>query len=865
MNILLLPKKITHLLIALLLCCLALPGVSQSVHELTVLKNTTVSFTFDNHSSISINAASVKQQAQNGFVKFNPPYVRVYPNGTVITDDQRGPYGSNPTPNTVEYTPDVDFLGQDYFQIRYRKLVPNSTVPTWGHLNFIVNVVPSEITANNDYATLANGSSITVDVLENDFSNGTNLEIRTVPVTNNGTVELIENNTKIVFTPEVGFSGIADFNYVICDGQGACDGAVVNICVLDGGSSDYETLKIFTKEDTPQVVIAALEGFSVTTAPQNGTVIDTSGVWVYYPNANFDGVDNFTLEGNGFTQEIEMTVLNAPAPNTFVKNDTYFLAIDGEGVFYPLENDLGSAGYSVVALHQVAANGSVSYDASTQSFYYVPNPGFTGLDEFQYRAQPGGSSYFEYGTVRVVVSNQVPANVNYQIVTPIETPMVISYNIPIEDYIYTDWENAVLDYGTLEYYPGGTTQIINNQEVSGYNMLVYTPNAGVQSGTDAFEYQYCAGGDYSDCHLVKINVTIEDVNAPTTDLCVGADCVWTGDTNTDGVVDIRDLLPIGWCMGEVGVERPDADANWYGQHSSDWNAPFSAENFDLKHVDVDGDGIVEAMDTMGISSHYGLHHNPTAEVEGLLISDDGLGWGDGNPLSIQAGDVVLVPFYYGQEATPVLDGYGFTFELPYEPSLFNDVNIHYDDESWMSYNSPILTMNQDAAPGVLHSGYTRTSGVAASGFGPIGQVEFIVIDDFNGIRINNNQIQVSFNPMGEMNGAGQVSASNSSTLTFILNLDGDEEEENELTFIDEDQLKVYPNPTRDQLNVHLNGLGNEVERVVVYSVTGQEVYNSGAIQTKRIELNVSDFATGMYVLKAFTNGGVINKKFEIAK
>jgi hypothetical protein len=432
--------------------------------------------------------------------------------------------------------------------------------------------------------------------------------------------------------------------------------------------------------------------------------------------------------------------------------------------------------------------------------------------------------------------------------------MVISYNIPIEDYIYTNFEDAVLDNGTLAYYEGQTTQTIDGQEVSGFNMLVYTPNANAQAGaSDAFEYEYCAGGDYSDCYLVKINVQIEDVNASITDFCVGSACVWTGDTNTDGVVDIRDLLPIGWCMGEVGIERADADANWYGQHSENWESPMSAENFDIKHVDVDGDGIVEAMDTVGISSHYGLHHNPTAKVEGLLISDNGLGWGDApiDILTIQAGDVILVPFKYGSGNNPVLDAYGFTFELPYEPAIF-DANILYDDESWMSYNSPILTMNQKPTPGVLHSGFTRTSGLAASGFGIIGQVEFIVIDDLNGFRLNNNQIQVSFNPMGEMNGAGQMSTSNSSTLTFILDLDGDDEDDNELTFIDADQLKVYPNPTREQLNVHLNGLGNEVERLVIYNITGQEVYNSGAIQTKRIELNVSDFGTGMYVLKAYT-------------
>lgn len=856
MNILLLRKNFTHLALALLLCLLALPGFSQDFQELTVLKNTTASFSFNNYSSISLNVASVQGQAENGEVIFNPPYIKTTANGTIV-DDQRGPFGAYPTLNTIEYTPTADYLGEDVFTIRYRKQVGNSTA-TWATKVFHVTVVPSAITANNDYRTLAMGeSSITIDVLDNDYSNGTGLEVKTVPVTNNGTTELTDNDTKIVFTPEPGFKGIADFNYVICDEQGACNGAVVNICVL-GAGSNYDKLEIFTKEDTPQVVIAALEGFAVTTAPQNGVVTDTSGVWVYHPNQDFDGIDAFTLTNGNISQEVEINVLNAPRPNTFLRSDTYYVAVDGEAVFSPLENDIASEYYNDVftGIAEQAVHGQVFYDNSTNSFGYVPDAGFSGVDVFKYKARGPGANFTETETVTVVVSNQAPAEVNYEFVTPVGTPMVIAYNVPIEDYTYLNI-NGNLQNGSLEFHPGQETLDINGQSVSGYNMLIYTPNNGVE-GADDFEYEYCAGGGFTDCHLVKVHVDIENNGASVTDFCVGPSCVWAGDANSDGVVDIRDLLPIGWCMGEVGIARDNADANFYGQHAADWNTPMSSESFDIKHVDVDGDGIVEAMDTIGIAAHYGAYHNPSAKIEGLLISDDKLSWGDGNPMAVQPGDVILVPFYYGKENNPVLDAYGFTFELPYEPGFFDDVNIHYDDESWMSYNSPILTMNIDANPGVLHSGYSRTSGLAASGFGIIGQVEFIVIDDFNGIRINSPEIQVSLNSMGEMNSAGQMTRSESSTLTFVLDLEDTQDE-----IIHPDQLKVYPNPTQGELNVHLNGLGNEVEQVIVYTMTGQEMYNSGAIQTKRVELNVAGYPTGIYLLQTFTNGGVITKKFEI--
>ena len=139
-------------------------------------------------------------------------------------------------------------------------------------------------------------------------------------------------------------------------------------------------------------------------------------------------------------------------------------------------------------------------------------------------------------------------------------------------------------------------------------MLVYTPDVSAPVGvTDEFEFEFCAGGGYTDCHLVKLVVTIEDVDAPSNNLCIGTECVWTGDTNTDGVVDIRDVLPIGLCMGDIGVPRPNPSMDWYGQHSLDWNSIFGGPDFDVKHVDTDGDGIIESIDTTAISEHYGLH------------------------------------------------------------------------------------------------------------------------------------------------------------------------------------------------------------------------------------------------------------------
>ena len=79
------------------------------------------------------------------------------------------------------------------------------------------------------------------------------------------------------------------------------------------------------------------------------------------------------------------------------------------------------------------------------------------------------------------------------------------------------------------------------------------------------------------------------------------------------------------------------------------------------------------------------------------------------------------------------------------------------------------------------------------------------------------------------------------------------------------QLFVFPNPSSDVVNIHLNG-DNLIEQLVVYSLTGQEVYRMDNVYSKQMQLNVTNhFANGMYIISAITEKGVINEKVEILR
>jgi hypothetical protein len=77
---------------------------------------------------------------------------------------------------------------------------------------------------------------------------------------------------------------------------------------------------------------------------------------------------------------------------------------------------------------------------------------------------------------------------------------------------------------------------------------------------------------------------------------------------------------------------------------------------------------------------------------------------------------------------------------------------------------------------------------------------------------------------------------------------------------DLDQLtSVYPNPTTDEVSVISSVKINSVE---IFNVMGQMVYSSN-VNDYTSKINVSDFASGSYIVKMNTESGSINKKLMV--
>ena len=828
--------------------------------EVKMLSNTIYHDSFAHYNVAYL--PEIKGMPNHGDAEFNP-YTYTPKFGI------KAPGGQQPGINHIYYEPDNGFIGKDTFEVLYHRDLGNGN-SIGAYRIYYITVVPSYLIAVNDYASTLSGQSVEIDVLSNDYGNGTNLTISEVPNINHGTATLGAGDSTIIFTPAPGFSGIAHLNYTICDAQGSCDVGTVSVVVNESSPPAYDSIFVIAEKNASEVVLLAVDSnYTLTLAPSHGQ-LDTLDALVYTPDTGYVGYDKviFTDATNSRIRVCEIRVLDVPSDNYFLFDDIAYTPIDAVvEEIHLLDNDKGGEylmNVSAIGYPNTAAGGHLTYLPSVGKgvYKYEPPAGFTGVDSFTYRATPPNSGYFEYATCYIVVSNLNPDKPVYQMTTPKNTPLVLGDHLPFANYEFTELNGA--DLGTLDFYPGfQTVTSPYGQTFSGVNMLVYTPDANV-TGLDEFEFKYCPNGQTNNCPLVKVELEIEEIVAPQSDkICAGSDCVWAGDANLDGTVDVRDILPIGWAMGETGAARSNGSSDWYGQYADNWNNLELDLGYDLKFADADGNGIVTSSDTAAIKQSYGKYHNLTPE-EAPAISSLPFYIEEPDFTDVEPGDILYAPIYLGNDSIPALDAYGLTFQLEFDPSFFEDVNVYFDDASWISYNSPVMSMTHKPLLGKVDAGLTRTSGLAASGYGKIGVVEFIVIEDIIGNRLTDLTSTVSIKPNGLMNSAGELVTLASSTLEFTMNFNQEQTEEVPGITTSSAALVLFPNPAKDYLRMHLNGTPAQLNSIAVYDAIGKLMYTTDGLDSKDFELSLQSFAQGVYYVKALdTAGNLISGKFQV--
>lgn len=734
----------------------------------------------------------------------------------------------------LNYLSQAGFVGTDTLKV-FR--ITQSAV--FQSVTYIIHVSASHIYAKADYTTTLQNTPKTITVTANDSTTSLgDIYLSEVVVTNGGVATIVNN--KVLFTPTTGFTGEAYLRYTACDDNGACAVANIGIYVTPTTLPSTDTIAVFAPKGRGTIILVPT-GFALSVAPNYGTLAAiNSAAYRYTPSSSFAGIEyvKFTHIGapaSSYVAKIE--VIGTGYVNKYAKPDFAYTPIGTSIKLKVLKNDVGR-----LKVNQVTgSNGGTVILHPNDSITFIPNPGFEGVASYAYHVipKPGttviGPAINEWATVKIMVSNQAPEVNNYTFNTVSGAPLVLSYNATVPNYNFDILVPPT--QGTVTYYAGQQTLSIGGQTISGTNMIIYTPNE-VTPIPDVFVLNYNINGTSS-----AITIHVNQVNNANQIQCF-EDCVWPGDANYDGEVNIRDIMPLGLNTGNTGAERPAATATWIPQTAENWTNS-NSQFINAKHADMNGDGIASDIDTAFIRQNYGLSHSILNPVLGFP-TDYEVAFEVVNQ-TIAPGDLVTVLVNLGTENTPVLNNYGISFSADYNTALIVDTTVHanFVNQGWLTAGAPALQMNIRPNTGRLDAGAVRTDATGIGGYGPIGTLSFIVIDDIDGFQTGQNaatQIKVT-----------QITATDANGQSFtlpdaIINIP--------ITIPQKDEpsraeLLIYPNPTAQFVHVHLNGT-DELQQIRITNINGTKVWQADNLQGKQQQIAVDQWPNGIYVVETIT-------------
>lgn len=789
-------------------------------------------------------------------------------NGRVWQDRTLLNPSTGSTTYVLIYKPNPGFIGLDTFYYN-RKTCPGTLC--YEEWQVTVAVRESRVEAKPDlFFTTANSPTINLNVLQNDVSDAGGLQIVKITTVNNCSATFPMGSPTIQFQPAPGFAGIASLNYTVCDKFGTCDQASVNVVVDAENRTKIDTMAVYTVKNEPLPLLIP-SVYNLVGQPQHGEFDGAPDIPVYYPDLNFSGVDYLRFSRNGMEKVFAVNVLNYTR-NRFAFDDLANVAPGQQVEIDVLANDLYGYGAGCVSSGR-AKYGRVITDPNNKGLLIYEAPkGFVGVDEFTYNSYPPGCGQNdETAKVFIYVSNFEPNATKFRVNTPKTTPLVLAYSAPIFSYNFQVQKQGRL--GRTIFLPGSVDTVILGQRVQGYNLILYVPSAGVV-GLDEVELTYCSLDGNGSCRLrknIKLEIDILNVGSDSAPSCF-SDCVWMGDTNLDGLVNMEDLLPLGLNMGYVGNPRDNIDTNqWYGQFGDDWFNPFSASDINLKHLDTDGDSVITALDTFSISKFYGLTHSiipvqlPYYNFEIQLQAEFD---------EIAPGDTLYFDLVLGTEKQPVVDLYGFTFSLPYNPTFFdpNSFSIEFIDDSWMAYNSPVVAMSRNNQKGLLEAGFTRTNQAPISGRGKVAKGKGVVSDFIEGVEVPEGERREQFVELGGGTAVGYDAQGNSFGIRVaplrvkIKTPQRGNPAPGPIKVPTAPEIfGLFPNPASDWVRLDAPK-GRVFQHLQVFNAQGQLVRSLVGGQQGSYEISVQDLPAGMYFVKATDQlGNALQQKFEVQK
>ena len=345
-------------------------------------------------------------------------------------------------------------------------------------------------------------------------------------------------------------------------------------------------------------------------------------------------------------------------------------------------------------------------------------------------------------------------------------------------------------------------------------------------------------------------------------------CVWPGDTDLSKLVDHFDLLNIGLGHGISGPLRPNASTDWMGQVSPNWVQSTPNSNVNFKHLDTDGNGLIEDLDTFAITKNWGAMHNLT---DGFDARHPDLPYAvlsaGGAPFYVAVDSLIenamySLPVILGVDANPLMDVYGIAFSLLYDPEVIvpGSASLSFEN-SWVGSSSELLNIQRaDINNGQIDVAVTRRDRMGQDGFGQMGSFNITIEDDifFTGGNANNfyaGNKEVVF----EIRDVRIITHKEEEILTAPTSTTGEIITSTEGSWL-ERQLKISPNPAQDEFLIQSPMVNMDL--LSLYNAAGEKI-KEWKPRDRNLTVSCSDLAGGIYWLRIATEQGVAVERLMI--
>lgn len=755
------------------------------------------------------------------------------PNPTVHNYNSTEVFGFDPSPispNTYKLNiePKAGFIGDITTVIEYFEPSSIPGIPNTNYVTIHFKVKSSKIELTEDY--LLTNTTGFITPLSNDSTTDGPLEIVKLGYTIGATATIDNDSISYTLTDDR-----AQILYFAKDAKGNIESSEIILQAQDAQA--LENYDLFTDNVDDLTLILPDASYEVNSSPSNGslTVSSNPNIWQYSSNAGYVGADSISFTtSQGGEINYNISVLNKPNNSSFVIDDYINVIADGTVTFDVRANDLKTGGNLVHFSPELTHLGN-------GVFSYSPPTGFIGDKLFEYKIFTGFQLYT--GFINIHVDQFSPVNLstyNFEIVEN-QTLRVI-HNSPVGEYTFY----------TVVGPNNGTLEILNNnsfvnacETIEGPNTIIYEPAAGFV-GLEELDIEYET--DYGFSEIVKLNINVI-ASSNTACLCV-EDCVFAGDHNDDGKVDVKDILDLGLNIGEAGVDRTnDFNEIWTGQYSNNWGFAQMNSSIDLKCGDSDGDGYIDLNDLNHIITHYGNSSRLQAE-ETATISDIPIIFIP-QSTSVDSGELLVIDIAIGDSYFPALDLKGSSFSFNMDPEIMDSasVNFYLYEDNWFEHNSEAVEIFTVPEDGQIDIAISRISRTTADGFGIIGALEFIVEDEVTGVKrasYNNiNSFIIDLQNIISVNQYGDYVSHPNHTETIKFNNNDQSIKESESVFAE--SLNVFPNPTADILNIgsHFSG----IDRIEILDALGRNIQTHQVANLNEVMIDISNLAQGTYILK----------------